>query len=90
MNIGGIAFGVFCIFVVGCGLFYVAGVSSQQPAFVDTYGNAPSAITNSTANATAVPITTGETSIVPLLLLVGVIFCCCVVFLLYLVAKHFF
>jgi hypothetical protein len=90
MNIGAIAFGVFCVFVVGCGLFYVAGVSSEQPAIVDTYGNTMSQSTNDTHNATAIPVTTGETSIVPLLLLVGAVFACCVVFMLYLASKQFF
>jgi ABC-type antimicrobial peptide transport system permease subunit len=90
MNIGGIAFGVFCVFIVGAGLFYIAGVSTSQPAIVDTYGNAPSQTTNDTIEAATVPITTGETSIVPILLIVGAVFVCCVVFLLYLAAKQFF
>ena len=90
MNIGGIAFGVFCVFIVGAGLFYIAGVSTSQPSIVDTYGNAPSQTTNDTINATSMPITTGETLIVPLLLLIGAVFCCCVIFIVYLAAKHFF
>ena len=89
MNLGAIIFGVFCVFVLGAGLFYVAGVSHNQPTYTDTYGNTLSEQTNSSINASEPTLVAGESSVVPLILIVGAVFVCCVVFLMWLVAKQF-
>jgi hypothetical protein len=88
--IGGIAFGLFCVFVVGCGVFYIAAQSQTQPVYTDTYGNTLTQQTNDTMNASSVAMSTGESSVLPLILIVGAIFVCCVIFLIYLASKAYF
>lgn len=73
MNIGAAVFGVFCLFVVMGGLFYVAGTSSQQAPITDTYGNTQSVQTNSSQNLTTAVTSTGTSTNIWILLIAAAV-----------------
>ena len=89
MNLGAAIFGLFCVFVIGAGVFYIVGTASSQPTYTDTYGSTQSPVTNATINASGNVTAVGESSIAPLLLIVAIIVICTVIFLLHLASKMF-
>ena len=90
MNLGTAIFGLFCVFVLGAGIFYIVGTAESQPTYTDTYGNTlnpnTTGIISDAGNVSAV----GEASIVPLIFIVAIIVVCMAIFLLYLASKYFF
>lgn len=90
MNIGAAIFGLFCVFILGAGIFYTVGTMQQQPVYTDTYGNAYGNITNSSISHAENVTTVGGSTIGPLILIVGVVVLALVAFLLWIVAKTYF
>lgn len=86
-TIAGVAFGLFCLFAVIAAIIYIAAISTQQSPITDTYGNTLSPTTNNTQETVTALANTGESSVVPLLLLAGVVFVCAVLFLAWVVSK---
>ena len=58
-TIGGLIFGLFCMFVVVGGIVYFAAMSNQSPPTTDSYGNTLGNTTNTSqdlaATATSTP-----------------------------------
>lgn len=73
MAIAGIAFGVFCLFVVIVGVLYVIGVSSQQAPTTDTFGQTLDPTSNQSQQIVTSTTTTSSSAMVPILLIVGTI-----------------
>lgn len=90
MNLPAAVFGLFCVFVLGAGIFYVVGTAHNQPTYTDTYGNTYSAQTNNTMSQSGNVTNTGGASIGPLILIVAVVLVFMVLFLIYLAAKAWF
>ena len=91
MNFAGVIFGVFCLFAIICGSFYIFAQAQNQQPYTDTYGNSISPQTAIIQNDSYSVVSTGVGAEIWLLLIVGAIAVCCVIFMIYLAAKaHFF
>ena len=87
MNIGAIIFGAVCLMLVVGGIGYVVAVNSQQSPITDSYGNTLSPVSNGSQNLVGTITTTGNSDVIPLLLVVGAVAVCAIVFLLFLASK---
>ena len=90
MNLGAAIFGLFCVFVLGAGIFYVIGTAHSQTTYTDTYGDTYSRNTNNSIANSGNVTSVGGSSIGPLILIVGVVFLVIVLFLIWLAAKTYF
>ena len=87
MNIGGLIFGAFCLLAVIVGIGYIIGVSATQSPITDTYGNGVGNTSNVSQGLVGTMTSTGDTSIVPLVLIVGVVIMCATIFAFYIASK---
>lgn len=90
MNIGALVFGFFCIAACICGGLYIVSVSAATPTYTDSYGQAPSAVTNTSQGIVTSEATTLTGSpLIALILVIAAIVVCAVVVLMYVVSKNF-
>lgn len=87
MAMAGIIFGIFCLVVVVGSVMYVMAVNGQTTSYTDTFGNTPTAITNTSKGLVNTTVTIGTQSVVPIILIGGVIAVCAIVFMIYAASK---
>jgi len=87
MTVAAIAFGVFCLFVVVAGIIFIVSVTSQSPQITDTYGTAPSPITNTSRNLVTNETATAGNAMIPIILIGGVVLLIAVLFAFWVFSK---
>lgn len=89
MNIGAAAFGLFCLALIVGSSIMIISMSSQQTTYVDTYNKVPGNATNLTSGVVSTAATgVGSASLVPLVIIGGVILLCIVLFAFYVISKN--
>ena len=88
MAIGAIVFGLFCLFAIVAGIIYVMAINNQQTTYTDTFGNTASPVTNTSQSVINATASIGSRTVIPLLLIGGVISVIAVVFLIWAASKY--
>jgi len=87
MAMGAIVFGLFCLFAMVAGTIYVMAITNQQPAYTDTFGNTASPVTNTSQSVVDSTSAIGSSTMIPLVIIGGVIAVIAVVFLIWAASK---
>ena len=87
MAIGAIVFGVFCLFAIVAWIIYVMAINNQQTTYTDTFGNTASPVTNTSQSVIDSTSSIGSSTMIPLVLIGGVVAILATVFLIWVASK---
>jgi len=87
MAMGAIVFGLFCLFAMVAGIIYVMAITNQQTTYTDTFGNTASPVTNTSQSVIDSTASIGSDTLIPLVIIGGVIAVIAVVFLIWVASK---
>lgn len=87
MVMGAIVFGLFCLFAMVAGVIYIMAINNQQTRYTDTFGNTVSPVTNTSQYLINSTASIGSSTMIPLVLIGGVIAVIAVVFMIWVASK---
>lgn len=87
MGIGEIVFGLFCLFAMVAGIIFILAINNQQTTYTDTFGNTASPVTNNSQDVVDTTTSIGSSTMIPLVLIGGVIAMIAVVFMIWAASK---